>query len=823
MAALAPARLVVVFGLLFSVGALAAGNPLGGAMVDESVKQLQSQSSGGLGLTGGGFNPEPPKFSRDGNTITYSESPKGDDQYNVRRQRAFSTTEDGAFYSGGESIFEGAKGTTYADGPQSYSAHTATSETPLFIVPTEEVAAEAQAHGTYSAKQDFQDNWAIGNGWLGASLGYRSVGSNQGNTFSAAWARSTVLGQSTLLMGANLTTNRNYKGTATVSDDTLNFSGNFYLLGQKTALANGEVPLGTKKVFDEIAHFDQKIFKQEWQYFIGPVPVLIRAHLNGKASAGSPVVEAGVAAGGLNEITYWGSVRPYAGLKGQGDVVLGGFTSVPDDLLPAYVKGVVESDFITGNLHAQGWGSSAAKGACLEVKTGDFRTMRTSIWGEAKWDLLQTAFVRTFVDVICDNGFFTIPGCGGVQSFLQQVTNLLTFKKRRDIYQHPGFDLGSSRKWLDVRSCQTNLDPTVLNLCNQNVEPIYSALMLYDAANNFWKSVGWYQLPAKGCRKIPMGNYQNGRVYVYAQYQAGDLEWKGSSAAMCVHKTDKFDINKADSSTSCNGSQYKMVGTTEVMTPANQVTSHNFGAADLAAYKHSIVKFCNRTFHDNIYASMTYFKNTWTSKGWWKVPKDQCTEFDLGPYDGNVFIHGNPATTYGASFGRGWSFCVNDNVAFEYPYITTMGCGVAPNVLKDFSIFTVKKGTNVYDFKNEQTLLTKRVCNHSSAKVWVTKAWDERYAAPDNRSVVGSQGWWELAPDKCMDLRHQTQNDGAYVYAKNEAGKEFPGPSFAGGVRKFCVNPAEKFELHETPATCPQGMVEKTFMASPGTAFISFD
>ncbi len=813
---------VLVAVIVHHTSLVLAANPLGGAMTNESLKQLQMQVRGGLGLTGGDFTPVPPKFFRDGNTIVYQESPRADEQYNISRQRVFSTIGDTQFYSEGESVFEVARGTNYSHTVASYALEAGTSETPLFLTPRAESVTAATEPATYSLNQDYQDNWAIGNGWLGASLGYHATGSNQGNTFSAAFARGTVLGQTTLLLGANLSTARDYKNSATVSDDTLKYSGNFYLLGQKTELTNGEAPLGTKKKFDELAHYDQSIFKQEWQYFIGPVPILIRARLNGKASTGSPAIEAGAAPGGLNEITYLGYVYPYAGLQAAGEAVIGGFASVPDNLLPAYVKGVVESDFLRGNILSRGYGSSSAKGACLEVGMGDFRTMKTSIWAEAKWDIVQTEFIKTFVNTICDNGYITIPGCGGVQAVLQEVTNVFTFKKRRDIYDHPGFDLGSNRKWLDIKGCQTNLDPTVVELCNQSSEPIHSALMLHDAQNNFWKSVGWYQLPAKGCRKIPMGNYQNGNVYVYSEYRGGEISWQGSDAAMCVNKTDRFDINGADAAGNCAAGNYKMVKTTRINAPANQTTTHTFYAVDFAAFQHSVVKMCNRTHHDNIYTAITFYKNTWTSKGWYKVARDACYEYDLGPYEGDVYLHGNPDTTYGASFGRGWSFCVHSQNAFEYPYITTMGCGANSNVLKNFSLVKVKRGTNVYDFTNDQVLLSKRVCNNSSEKISVAVAWDETYAFPDGRHLIGSQGWSPVEPDKCIDVRYQTSGDSTYIHARGESGKVFPKPDF-DGVRKWCADDAGKFELLGDPGNCPAGMVKKDFLKDPGTTYVSFD
>jgi uncharacterized membrane protein len=802
------------------VAAQASANPLGGPMVDESLKLLQTQSSGGLGLTGETFTPVPPAFSLESNTVIYRESPRGDQQYNISRQKVFRTISDSISYSAGEASASNSSSARYELSEGSYAS--ASNEFPVMIRSHASEVSNEEGGATYALNQDFGDNWAIGSGWLGAEMGYRVTGSNAGDVFSAAWARGTVLGSSTILLGANLTTRRDYKGSTSVGDDTLKYSGNFFMLGQKTQLASGEVKIGYNKVFDEIAHYDQRIYAQEWQYFIGPVPILIRARLSGRASTGKPVVEIGLAPSTTNEISYRGYVQPYAGLRGGGDIVLGGLTSVPENLLPAYAKGVVDSDFISGDILAQGYGTSAGKGACMEVGMGNFRTMQSVIWGEAKWDIVQTEYVQTFVNTICDNGYIAIPGCNGVKSFLEQVTNVLSFKKQRVIYTHPGFDLGSGHKWLEINACRTSVEPTVANLCNDSVEAIHSSLLVFDAANSNWKSIGWYELPPKGCRKISLGNYQGGRVYAYSEYRGGDITWAGSGPAMCVHRTEAFDISNGDQAASCQGSAYKMVNTTEINLPANQTTSHSFGEANFSAFQKSNVQLCNRTFHDTIHAAVTFFKQTWTSKGWWKIDRDQCVNIDLGPYVGNVFIHGDPGTTYGASFGQGWNFCVNRADVFEYPYIETMGCTIDPNQLREFSMFPVKQGNNIYEFRNDDVMLSKRVCNQTSETAWISTAWDETFAQPDGRRVAGSAGWWELAAGGCMDVRHQKMQNSAYVFAINGSGKEFPKQPGAN-TRNFCLQRNERFNLTETPSSCPSGFDMKPFDKTPGTVYIQFD
>lgn len=807
----------LMFGVSMACTAHGAGNPFP-AMEKKALGKIHSQSFSALQLTGPSFTPAPPKFRIKDGVVIYDETPSGDAQFNISRQKVFRSTGDNR-YSFGESVFEGRVAAKYT--MKEVAPEEKDQPEPLFNIGDDSKATALNPGmvAAYSPNFNYNDNWTIGDGWFGASMGYQLSGSRTGNSFSAASVRATVLAKSTLLLGASVQTSRDTKSTSTTTDDRLDYIINTFFLNAKTEVANSSIPIGGSKTYDELANVNSEFFKQQWQWGIGPVPILVSAYLKGKAGSGKPAVKFGETAVGANEVFFDGNIRPYASIIGGAKGVLGGIAGIPTDVLPAYVAAGADINLVEGTIVGRANGRSDAKGPCLYAGMESFRTMRGNLWVEAKWSLLNTIFVKSFVNVVCDNGYFAIPGCNTVQEFLEEVDQWTSYQKRDILLQHPGFDLGSGRKWLDVPSCQTAVEPTVMNLCSNNDQDIYAAMLFWDQANSFWQSAGWYRIPAKGCTPVSLGNYQQSSAYVYAMWDNHYVTWTGTTP-VCVHKKDAFDINKADID-ACADSEYMKVQMDKVTIVPNSAVTHTFGAADFSQYDKTEIEMCNSTSQDPINSALTFYNGAreWEVRGWFNLPKDQCRVHEIGRYQGTAYMH---AYRDNIKWGRGWNWCTSLTLPyFEYPFNATMGCvGGTTNALRQFSPFEVKKGRNRYTFTDAWALKPKIMCNFADANsVWAVTAHDEKFI--EGRTVQGGDGWYEVKKGECRELRLQNDSDSFWVYARNSAGKEYP-PQDGTIGKQFCMHPSSVFNLTNLPTDCPDGMEKKYFKQNTGQVNFAF-
>ncbi len=777
---------------------------------------------------------DPPVIRYQDRTVFFRQTMPAEVQAKLAYQRVFNTLTDQGFSAGQAPNLQatrravlpaGVAAAPVADSrlsaqPELERMEAFRAESP--IVAAAPVAAGAPAAPLY----DYGDHWAIGNGWFGADVYYRSMGQNSGDTFTAGGTNATVVGNSTLLFGAQVQTVRNYNNTATVADDKLDYWVNSYFLNQKTQVAQGNVPTGGKYEVEGLPHFSQELFRQEYQYAIGPVPVLVTAWLQGEAHSGVPYIEFGLAPNQINEVSYTGQARPWGVLTGGAKAVAGGIIGVPENLLPAYVGAYADVDFLKGSVRATAVGTSGGRGPCLDVTLTDFKALRADFYVKAVWKELTTTLVTDYVDVVCDNGYIKIPGCTQVQSVTHEVQDWLSYEHREDLFESDGYDLGD-RKWLDTRACSAAVDPTVVKLCNQSDRLIYSTVLVFDPVNNFWRSMGWYPLPAQGCTPVSLGNYKADQVYVYSEYLGGRAKWEGTDASFCVNRNDKFDIAKADNVQSCPGENFKMVKAAKLNVTANAQNTYNFLTFDYSKVDDSTLKLCNKTSYTPLYASYALFTaGSWNSRFWFEVKKDDCVSFNIGNYQGNVYVSAlhdiNNTMTF--NWGRGFGFCVDRLGGGILERADTMACQGGGRSVYDFSLVGIQPGvTTTYDFTSDQTLMNKAIKNEHTQLIDVAFAYHEELPAPDARTFEGISGWYTVAPGTSNPaLRRQSTKDKMWVYYRSTDGKEISQIEDANTI-KACVQFGKSFSLPRISGDCPAGMEKKIFHKNPGTAIANFN
>lgn len=98
----------------------------------------------------------------------------------------------------------------------------------------------------------------------------------------------------------------------------------------------------------------------------------------------------------------------------------------------------------------------------------------------------------------------------------------------------------------EISTLDRDVSPTaqsILVLCNRTGKSeIFAA---YAANEGSWTSRGWYGIKDGECSKIPLGSYR-GKVYVYGEYNGGELIWGDGPQNFCVNATKAFILKNAD-------------------------------------------------------------------------------------------------------------------------------------------------------------------------------------------------------------------------------------------------------------------------------------
>jgi uncharacterized membrane protein len=89
----------------------------------------------------------------------------------------------------------------------------------------------------------------------------------------------------------------------------------------------------------------------------------------------------------------------------------------------------------------------------------------------------------------------------------------------------------------------TPTEQSQLALCNHSGKSnIYAA---YAANEGTWTTHGWYSIKDGECAKISLGTYR-GDVFVYGEYNGGELIWGDGSQNFCVNIEKAFVLKNAD-------------------------------------------------------------------------------------------------------------------------------------------------------------------------------------------------------------------------------------------------------------------------------------
>jgi uncharacterized membrane protein len=97
-----------------------------------------------------------------------------------------------------------------------------------------------------------------------------------------------------------------------------------------------------------------------------------------------------------------------------------------------------------------------------------------------------------------------------------------------------------------------------LSLCNHTTDKVLDSSYAI-SVNGLWQSSGWTAINPLTCATVDIGTY-TGTVYVYAEWNQGQMYWGSGPFTYCVNRTQNFTIGDAGNQSTCNAdTHFKMV------------------------------------------------------------------------------------------------------------------------------------------------------------------------------------------------------------------------------------------------------------------------
>src|SRR5438309_1317228 len=89
-----------------------------------------------------------------------------------------------------------------------------------------------------------------------------------------------------------------------------------------------------------------------------------------------------------------------------------------------------------------------------------------------------------------------------------------------------------------------------LRLCNNTTDKVLQTAYAMQATAG-WQSQGWAEVKPQACKRFELGSYK-GKIYLYAEYNRGEMYWGSGPTNFCVNKTKDFSIENALDGTKCD-------------------------------------------------------------------------------------------------------------------------------------------------------------------------------------------------------------------------------------------------------------------------------
>lgn len=180
------------------------------------------------------------------------------------------------------------------------------------------------------------------------------------------------------------------------------------------------------------------------------MPVTITAELGGyigHSSVGSQFSVDGDDVKGSS----WAS--PYSSVNVTGDVGLGWHALANQSI----VYSSVSARLIRGSMTLGGVGSGRKDKVCFKSRLNDVKTLDGEITATAQISIPVYTQAVEFVDMVCDNGYVSIPGCSSVQRTVNRFSHWTKTRYTRKIAGWDGYTLVEKHYLLDNCITSTKL------------------------------------------------------------------------------------------------------------------------------------------------------------------------------------------------------------------------------------------------------------------------------------------------------------------------------------------------------------------------------
>lgn len=354
-------------------------------------------------------------------------------------------------------------------------------------------------------------------------------------------------------------------------------------------------------------------------------------------------------------------------------------------------------------------------------------------------------------------------------------------------------------------------DDTVLSICNHNTDrAIFSSHMKQMGGGAGWQAVGWFKVVAGQCSNLNLGSY-TGKVFLYAQDDAGETSWGEGAVQFCVNKTSAFSINNADV-VACTDTTLKLVRSEEMTVAAGKNlwdVRPNF----------SQVNFCNRNPDFSVFAAWARPANgSLMSRGWYEIGAGKCRAVTVGKYTGPVMYYAK-----GRQFaweGDAPDFCVNQTLGFDFTSADQpSSCAATGLEMINPRETLVAVGSTTVEFEPQTMDTLLNVCNNTGKTLFTSRA------TSSGNDQWQSTGWNQLEPKECVQVNLGSYSGKVHLYGERDLGEVFWG----SGPFNFCVHRRDAFTLADAsnPMQCSSDINLKMvpsfeFVIAPGTNTFNF-
>lgn len=282
--------------------------------------------------------------------------------------------------------------------------------------------------------------WRLGSDYFGAGFGYTLSASPNLNASARAEVTGKLLRKAVDLVSIEAST--------TNGGNRLNLQASPRLFGNAVPGFSDSLPLGNSKNIPGKVLFNQRQTLATLRFFVGPVPVALKAGTQGELGYKPTNYYAYLQPGQQNAVQF--------GVKGVPYTAAGAWGSAAADIYVAALGVRANMNLVSGNLSALVSYSPTRGAPCFANYLNDVTMLNGRFGVFVEWREVTTQIVTTIVDGVCrwiGGSWFGREVCGRAKEVTERVQKFTSVQREQTLYNWKGKRLMQdgrpSYRWYD--------------------------------------------------------------------------------------------------------------------------------------------------------------------------------------------------------------------------------------------------------------------------------------------------------------------------------------------------------------------------------------